>query len=519
MVGSMAGFSSSWLRWGLIFTALFLATHWQEVTSPTWNVDDWALLGQPIDQAFQSRPGWDLVYGVLFQHAYSPFFGWLIAAGSIYALAAALALFVPAVTPPWICLLALLISGHAYLLDLFNFSFAIGLYLLPAALSVWGAVLIAYRSGPPLLGRRWLDGILGLLAIAFALSIYQPTGYIGIVLLGWNGLARALGSQRFGGQAPKRLVAGVLTGGIGYYLVSLLAMAGQTPNSRTGFSTLARFWHKLTELGVYREVYATEVSLLPRIPQQGLAVVFLLLLALSTVQLLRVTPHGPQRRGRLGSLWAAAGFLTLVPFLLYYILDAGFPSRAFCLGNLGIASLIVAVLATMAAPQTAQRLGAPWLGWNPRLARGLVGLLVVGYLVPQAAFASRVWEFTALMQQRDIALSQSILADVRAASLKGGTPAEPFFVFGTTERTEPFQHWSSVGESAFRREWSIPALFLNLHQVKVNHIAYRHEGNEAEVRAGLPPCRAYPEPGAIVPYQGRWLVCLEANPVAPPERR
>jgi hypothetical protein len=59
-----------------------------------------------------------------------------------------------AVKPPWICLLALLISGHAYLLDLFNFSFAIGLYLLPAALSVWGAVLIAYRKGPPLLGRR-----------------------------------------------------------------------------------------------------------------------------------------------------------------------------------------------------------------------------------------------------------------------------------------------------------------------------------------------------------------------------
>ena len=196
----MPGLSSSWLRWGLIFTALFLATHWQEVTSPTWNVDDWDLLGKSIDQASQSRPGWDVVYGSLFQHAFSPFFGWLIAAGSIYALATALAVFVPAVTPPWICLLALLFSGHAYLLDLFNFSFAIGLYLLPAALSVWGAVLIAYRSGPPLLGRRWLDALLGLLAIAFALSIYQPTGYLGIALLGWNGLARALGSQRFGGH-------------------------------------------------------------------------------------------------------------------------------------------------------------------------------------------------------------------------------------------------------------------------------------------------------------------------------
>ena len=515
----MPGLSSSWLRWGLIFTALFLATHWQEVTSPTWNVDDWDLLGKSIGQASQSRPGWDVVYGSLFQHAFSPFFGWLIAAGSIYALAAALAIFVPAVTPPWICLLALLISGHAYLLDLFNFSFAIGLYLLPAALSVWGAVLIAYRSGPPLLGRRWLDALLGLLAIAFALSIYQPTGYLGIALLGWNGLARALGSQRFGGQAPKRLVAGVLTGGVTYYLVSLLAMAGQKPNSRTGFASLARFWHKLTDWGVYQEVYATDVSLLPRIPQQALGVAFLLLLVLLTVQLLRVTSRGPERRQRLGILWAAAALLTLLPLLLYYILDVGFPSRAFCLGNLGFASQNVAGLPTMAAPLTDQRLGTPWLGWNRSLARGLVGLLVVGYLVPQAAFAARIWEFTALLQMRDMAFSQSILADVRAASLQGGKPAEPFFIFGTTDRTQAFPHWSSIGESVFRREWSIPAIFLNLHQVKVNHIAYRSEGNEAEVRAGLPPCRAYPQPGAIVPYQGRWLVCLEPNPAATPERR
>jgi hypothetical protein len=515
----MSGFSSPWLRWGLIFTALFLAIHWQEVTSPTWNVDDWALLGQPIDQASQSRPGWDLVYGPLFQHSYSPFFGWLLAAGSIYSLAAALALFVPAVTPPWVCLLAILISGHAYLLDLFNFSFAIGLYLLPATLSVWGAVLIAYRKAPPLLGRRWLDGLLGLLAIAFALSIYQPTGYLAIALLGWNGLARTLGRQSVGDQAPKRLLTGVLTGGVVYYLVSLMAMAGQTPNTRTGFATLERLWHKFTDAGVYQEVYATKVSLLPRIPQQALGVAFLLLLVLTTVQLLRVITRWPERLHRLGNLWAASGFLTLMPFLLFYILDAGFPSRAFCLGNLGIASLIVAVLATMATPLKDQRLGAPWLGWNRTLARGLVGLLVVGYLVPQAAFAARAWELTALLQMRDMALSQSILADVRAASPQGAPPAEPFFIFGTTDRTQPFPSWSSVGESAFRREWSIPAIFLNLHQVKVNHIAYRSEGNEAEVRAGLPPCRAYPQPGAIVPYQGRWLVCLEANPAAAPERR
>jgi hypothetical protein len=39
----MPGLSSSWLRWDFIFASLFLATHWQEVTSSTWNVDDWSI--------------------------------------------------------------------------------------------------------------------------------------------------------------------------------------------------------------------------------------------------------------------------------------------------------------------------------------------------------------------------------------------------------------------------------------------------------------------------------------------
>lgn len=86
--------------WGLVFLALFLAVHWQEVTSPTLNVDDWALIGSAIQQAQQSRPAWDLVHALLFQHAFSPFFGWLLAAGSLFAIAAALPLFLPYLTAP-----------------------------------------------------------------------------------------------------------------------------------------------------------------------------------------------------------------------------------------------------------------------------------------------------------------------------------------------------------------------------------------------------------------------------------
>jgi hypothetical protein len=51
----------SLLRWGLVFLAIFLAIHWQEVTSPTFHVEDRALISSPIPQASQSRPGWDLI--------------------------------------------------------------------------------------------------------------------------------------------------------------------------------------------------------------------------------------------------------------------------------------------------------------------------------------------------------------------------------------------------------------------------------------------------------------------------
>jgi hypothetical protein len=501
----------SLLRWGGVFLGVFLATHWQEVTSPTFNVDDWGLIGTNFSMARQSRPGWDLVYGFLFQNSFSPFFGWLIAAASLYALAAVTTVFCRVVTPPWLCLLALLISSHPYLLDLFSFSYAIGIYLLAAPLSAWGGVLMAYNPGPPLLKRRWLDGVLGVLLFALAMGIYQPTGYVGIALPALHGLGRALGPRGFPAQAILKLLVGVTSGGLLYYGWSLVARQGTEASTRTGIADLPRFLEKLTDLSVYQEIYSTSVPLLPTTPQRLLAIVFFVTLTLATAWIVRVTPIGSERRIRLGLLWLSAGFLTLLPLLLFFLLQADFPSRAFCLGNLGIASFSVIVLAHL---QSVGDFGGSAGIFRARfLSRFLVGLLIVGYLIPQAAFASKVWDLTQLLERRDIAFSNSIVADVRNMASKDGSAADPFIVFGTTERNEPFQHWSSVGASAFRREWTIPDLFRQLHGVKVEHIGYRGS-TEEEVRRSLPPCRAYPESGSIVPHKGRWLVCLEANPPA-----
>jgi hypothetical protein len=488
------------VRYGLIFLALFLAIHWQEVTSPTFNVDDWALIGDPIGQAFQSRPAWDLIYTLLFQNSFSPFFGWLLAAASLYGIAAATALFCPLITPAWICLLALIVSLHSYILDLFNFSFAIGIYLLPAALSIWGGVLMAYGPPKPLLGRRWLDWGLGVLMVIVAMGIYQPTGYLGIGLLGWQALAAALDQRHFGRGAPIRLVAGIGIGGVLYYLWALIMMRGQVANSRTGFADLPRFFEKLTDLRVYREIYNTKVSLASPAPQLILSITFLLLLLVLSAWVLRQQQDRSARRQRLALLWFSALFLTLLPLLLFYLLSAGFPSRAFCLGNLGIGSFSVIALATLQSSRRGQR--------GSRL---IVALLIGLYLIPQAAFASKVWGLVHLLERRDMALAQAIVADVRSEARRTGAAAEPFELFGTTERNEPFPHWSSVGESAFRQSWSIRAIFHQLLGVPVSHIAYRSEGNEQEVRNSLPPCRAYPEPGSIVRHGDQWLVCLEAN--------
>jgi hypothetical protein len=486
------------LRWVLTFLGFFLAIHWQEVSSPTWNVDDWGLLGQPIHQASQSRPGWDLVYTILFQNSFSPFFGWLIAGLSIYGLAAVTTVFSPLITPAWVCLLALLIAAHAYLLDLFNFSFAIGLYLLPAPLSVWGAVLMGYATQ-----RQRLSWLAGVLLVALAMGIYQPTGYLGIGLIGLEALARALDLRPFPARAWLRIAGGVLSGSLLYYLISLFTMTGEVENERTGFATVAIFWEKLTSIKVYREIYNTNVPLLSTAPQFIFSITFLILLLIATVWISRRVSHRRERVRRLGILWFAAGFLTLLPLFLYLVLRVGFPSRSFCLGNFGIASFGVMVLATLSGAR----------GTGHRLGQALVALLIVAYLVPQAAFASKVWDLIQLMERRDMALAQSIRTDVAIESRRTGLPAEPFRLFGTTERNQLFPHWSSVGQSAFRAEWSIPAIFKQLLAVEVSHIEYR-ENNEADVRRGLPACKAYPRPGAIVPYRGELLVCLEANPAA-----
>ena len=483
------------LRWLLIFLGIFLAIHWQEVSSPTWNVDDWALLGQPIHQASQSRPAWDLIYTLLFQNSFSPFFGWLIAGLSIYGLAAVTTVFSPLITPAWVCFLSLLIAAHAYLLDLFNFSFAIGLYLLPAALSVWGAVLMGYATH-----RQRLNWLAGVLLVALAMGIYQPTGYLGIGLLGLEALARALDLRPFPAKAWLRIAGGVLAGSLLYYLISLLAMAGEVENERTGFATLAIFLEKLTSISVYREIYNTNVPLLSTAPQFLFSITFLILLLIATLWIMRRASHRNERIRRLGLLWFAAGFLTLLPLFLYLVLRVGFPSRSFCLGNFGIASFSVIVLVTIQPVR-------------PLLSRALVGLLILAYLVPQAAFASKIWDLAQLLERRDMALAQSIRSDVAIESRRSGLAAEPFMLFGTTERNELFPHWSSVGESAFRTEWSIPAIFKQLLGVEVRHIAYKGT-TEANVRRGLPACAAYPQPGSIVPYRGELLVCLEANPAA-----
>ncbi len=501
--------SRNTLKWGGFFLLIFLAIHWQEVSSPTLNVDDWALLGSPIPQAFQSRPSWDVMYSLLFQDSFSPFLGWLLAGASLFALAACLPLFQPLLSPAWILLAALLISLHAYLLDLFNFSFAIGLYLLPATLSVWGGVLIAYNPAPPLLGRRWRDGVLGVAMVVFAMGLYQPTGAAGLTLLGWDALARALNSARPAPRSALRLLAGLLGGCLLYGGVASVAMRGHIPNERTGFASLPRLLEKLFDADVYREIYATHVSLLWRPAPIILSASFLLLLLLLSIRLIRRTAPGVQRLRRLGLLWFAAGWLTLSPLFLFYVLQAGFPRRSFALGNFGIAGFIVIALVTLQSESGLRNSGR-------RFVQGMVTLLILVYVIPQAVYAGKIWERTQLLQMRDIAMAQAIAADVRSHSVqRPELPADRFQLFGTTERNQSFHHWSSVGESAFRQSWSIAAIFRQLLGLEVTPIAYRSEGNENEVRSSLPACRAWPSAGSIVSYKSRWLVCLENNPAPP----
>ena len=493
---------------------IFFAIHWQEITSPSWNVDDWALLTDPILQAHQSRPAWDLVYGLLFQHSFSPFFNWLIAAASLYGLAAVVGFFFPWVTPPWRTLLALLISAHAYLLDLFNFSFCLGLYLLPALLSLFAALLMGY--GPrPLLARAWIDWGAGVALQMLAMALYQPTGYAGLGLIALELLARALDGRSFRPWAWLRVLAGGLLGCLLYlgWARAAMAMAGTAANARTGFASWSELLVHAGNLKIYREIYNTKVPLLSTAPQFLFGIVFLLLLLVASLVLWRWLGGQADRGRRLAQLWLAAFLVTTFPVWLSWVLHSGFPSRAFGLANLGLAWFTVVVLAWL--PRTSLLKAAARRPLS-RFSRLLVALLVAGYLIPQAAFASRVWDRVHLLERRDMAMAQLIAADVRSQARVEGRDASLFRLFGTSTRTQSFPHWSSVGESAFRQSWSIEAIFRHLLGLKVQHIAYRQQSGEAEVRARLPACRAWPDPASIVWHQGAWLVCLEANPAASP---
>jgi len=494
------------LKWAGWFLVVFLGIHWQEVTSPTFNVDDWGTLGGPIRQLEQSRPSWDLIYGVLFQDSFSPFLGWCIAAASIFGIAACLPLFQAQLMGGWIFFAALLIASHAYLLDLFNFSFVIGLYLLPGLLSIWGGVLIAYNPASPLLGRRWRDAVLGVAMIAFAMGIYQPTGVLALTLIGFDSIARAFKTATVPPRQALRLLVGVLAAALLYYSIALLGMVGHHANERTGFASPARFLHKLTDPDVYREIYATDVSLLWRPAQILLSSLFLLMLVTLTLLLWRRHRVARERRRQIGWLWFGAGWLTLSPLFLFYVLQAGFPSRSFCLGNVGIVGFLVIGMATLwTEPEL-------WHGGRS-FVRAAVGLLVVAYIFPQAVFAGKVWERTQLLERRDMAMAQSIAADVRArASLDPQIPGDSFRLFGTTKRNQSFPQWSSVGESVFHQSWSIKDIFRQLLGLQVEHISFRRKRTEAAVRRSIPACKSWPANGSIVAYRGRWLVCLEANP-------
>ncbi len=504
--------SRSTLHWGLLFLVVFLSIHWQEVTSPTYDVDDWVLVGQPIEQAYESRPAWDVIYGLLFQNAFSPFFGWLIAAASLFSIAACLPLFLPTLAPAWIFLAALLISLHTFLLDLFNFGFAIGLYLLPAALSLWGGVLIAYNPCPPLLGLRRFDAVAGVAMVAFGFGIYQPTAMVAVVLIAFDALGRSLGTIRPAPGSLLRLMAGLVLGLLIYAVTARLAIIGHVPDYRTGFASFSFFLVKLKSIGAYREVYATQVALLWRPAQILLSSFFLSMVLWLSVHLRRTLPESQERRHRLGLLWLSAGWCTVSPFLLYNVLQVGFPGRAFCLGNVGIVGFSVMALAWLAG-QPGSRPARTRL-----ITRILVSLLIVGYVIPQAAYASRIWELNQLLERRDMAMAQAIAADVRSlARANPQLPPQPFRLFGTSERNQFFPHWSSVGESAFRASWSIPAIFHQLLGIQVEHLRSGSEGTPPSVdRRQLPTCDAWPAADAIVPYQGRWLVCLEPNPPSPP---
>ena len=252
----------------------------------------------------------------------------------------------------------------------------------------------------------------------------------------------------------------------------LIAMIGIQANARTGFATPQLILEKILAIKVYREIYNTKVAMASTAPQFLLSITFLVAILIASLLLLRQPQAPALRRQRLAQLWLAAALLTLLPLLLFFVLKAGFPSRAFCLGNLGISWFMVVVLAQMQRSPASSLMPAGQRTGRP-ISRAIVALLVLGYIVPQAAFASKVWDRAQMLERRDMAMAESILADVHSAARQRGTAAEPLRLFGSTDRNESFPHWSSVGESAFRQTWSIQGIFRNLLGVNVETISYR----------------------------------------------
>jgi hypothetical protein len=267
-----------------------------------------------------------------------------------------------------------------------------------------------------------------------------------------------------------------------------VAMRGHIPKERTGFASLPHRLEQLFDTDVYREMYATHGSLLWRPAPVILSASFLLLLLVPSIWLIHCTAPGVQRLRRPRLPWFAAGWLTLSPLFLFYVLQAGFPRRSFALGNVGMAGFIVIALVTVQSESGLRNCGR-------RFVQGMVNLRILFYVIPQAAYAGKIWECTQLLQMGDIAMAQAIAADVRCHSVqRPELPADRFQLFGTTECNQSFHHWSSVSESTFLQSWSIAAIFRQLLGLEVTPIAYRSEGNENEVRSSLPACRAWPSP-------------------------
>ncbi len=500
-------------RWGVLFLAIFLAFHWQEVATPTFNLDDWAVFDTPIWQVHLNRPGWDVMYALLFQYGFSPFIGWLIGGCSIFLLACSTVFFAPRLTPPWVFLLALLIAAHPYVLDLFNFSFAIGLYLLPAPISVAAAVLMGHVS-------RWRlpAWIAGILLFTGAMSLYQPMGYYGVAVLGLQGLAEALGLRRFARLAWLRVLLGSLIGGILYYLLSshlatyIASQNGLEDSSRKGLATLPLAFSKLTAGSIYQEVYHVNLPLIPPV-QLIPAVIFLLMVLIGSAWIVRQEPGLFPLARRLGLLWLSAGLLTLLPFLLFYVLRTNVPPRSLALANFGISSFLVIVLATISRgwgqwPQSRHRIGTLFL-------YSLVFCLAIGYILPQGMFASRIWGITQVLERRDMAFAQLIASEARLKAGSQGLPTSSFGIYGLTDQLELFPHWvgkptpftttwGSVGQSSFSAPWGIEGLFATLMNIQIETIA-------PEDGARIPPCTAYPKSGSMVVADGKLIVCLQPN--------